>query len=271
MAREPDALRFPLLICLSSLMKRAVILVTAGAVFCAAGVLLVLDSSELPRRTVRASLSGKQSPVEEAPRDGKRRTALASERSNHFRARSEKIGTMPQDTGREEAVRSLAQEWSRESPRAAEDWAEALPDPAERERALNQICLEVSAQDPREAIRLAKENALQSGLLDAVVGRWASSDFDAAAGWARALPEGDQRNLLMARLVQIRAVEEPAQAASLLSEWGLTANTEEEAAMAILHQWLLKDPEAARKWVEMFPDGALKQRANLAVEGMSSR
>ena len=177
---------------------------------------------------------------------------------------------MPPDTARENALRELAQEWAKVSPAAAENWARKLQDPAERELALTQICFEVAAMDPRESIRIARTGNLHPATVDAVLTRWAEEDFKAASSWTGELPEGELRDRLLMRLVQSRANSAPDEAAALLSESPLSATMQDEAAMAVLHQWLLKDPEAAREWVELFPEGALKERATGAVRGMTA-
>lgn len=253
-------------------------LVAAGGALLAAGIFLFAPKDVSPQGEAKSNSAGAEgdhsvhSPAAEDPsRAGKHRAAIATEESDHFRVQARQVAAMPQDTGREDAIRSLAQEWAKDAPGAAEEWARGLEDPAECERALTHVCLEVAAQDPREAIRIAQANELQGGTVEAIAGRWAGGDFESAASWARALPEGGMRDRVLMRLVQSHAGVAPAEAASMLSEWNLSDKAKEETAMAVLHQWLLKDPEAARSWVELFPEGILKDRAAAAVLGMSSR
>ena len=190
---------------------------------------------------------------------------------DRFEAQARQIASMPPDTGRENAIRGLASEWAQGAAGTAEQWAARLEDPAERERALTHVCLEVAARDPRGAVPEAQPNRRDGGPPGSGGNRWAAADFDAAAAWAVDLPEGQMRDRVLMRLVQSRALSEPAEAASMLAEWPLSGRAEEEAAMSVLHQWLLKDPEAGRRWVELFPDGLLKERASDAVQGMSTR
>ncbi len=178
---------------------------------------------------------------------------------------------MPQDSARESALRDLAQSWGREAPVAAERWARALLDPAERERALTQVCLEVAAKDPRETIRIAQANGLHPGIVQAAAARWAAMDFSAALAWTDEAPEGEVRDRVLLQLIQSRAGEAPAEAAVMLSVSKLNDAAKEEAAMGIVHQWLLKDPDAARKWVERFPEGPAKERAMVEVQGAMAR
>jgi hypothetical protein len=140
----------------------------------------------------------------------------------------------------------------------------------ERERALTHLCFEVSAEDPLEAIRIARSQQLHPATVDAIATRWAGADFDAASSWAGGLPDGEMRDRILMRLVQSRAGTAPDEAAALLSESPLSDKMQDEAAMGVLHQWLLKDPEAAREWVDLFPEGPLKERATGAVRGMTA-
>lgn len=201
---------------------------------------------------------------------GKHRTALSSETTDPFQQQARKIASMPQDTERENATHHLAREWARNSPTAAERWAATREDPAERERALTYICLEVASQDPREAIRIARSHRLHPATLESIAASWAGADFVSAYSWAGELPEGEQKDRVVMRLLQLRATEAPSEAAALLSASPLSGGAQEEAAMTIVHQWILKDPEAARQWVELFPEGPIKDRANVAVQGMTA-
>jgi hypothetical protein len=190
--------------------------------------------------------------------------------TNPFARQARQIASMPQDTEREDALQHLAREWARTSPTAAERWAAGLEDPAERERALTHLCLEVASQDPREAIRIARSHRLHPATIDSVASRWASTDFPTAFSWTGELPEGELRDRLLMCLIQTRAADAPAEAAVLLSASPLSDQAQEEAAMTIVHQWILKDPEAARQWVELFPEGPTKERAAAAVQGMTA-
>lgn len=205
------------------------------------------------------------------PRSGKSHPSRSVEAHDRFREQARQVSSMPQDTARENAIRELAQQWAKEVPLAAERWAKALEDPSERERALTQVCLEVSAIDPRDAIRIARANELHHGIVDAITGRWASTDFDAAFAWADKEPHGEARDRLLSRLIQSRASDAPAEAASMLSNSRLSGQAHEDAALAIVHQWFLKDPEAARQWVNDFPEGPVRERASREVQGMTAR
>ena len=252
-------------------MKRLLLAAATTAVL-ATAILFLRPATNLPHtqapRNTEQTQAKTASPDDSRP--GKHRSTSSPQASDPFQKRALQLAAMPPDTPRENAVRDLAQEWAKDSPLAAEQWAQALQDPAERERALTHDCFEVAPQDPREAIRIAQGHKLHPATLDALTGIWASADFAAASSWADTLPPGEPRDRLLMRLVQSRASTSPAEAAALLSESPLTGTMQDEAAMAVLHQWLLKDPEAARQWVELFPHGPLKERATIEVKSMTA-
>ena len=241
----------------------------------AAGILFFRSRDEAAQGPVKphagrtqVGIGSGDSPPEGALRSGKR--LPAPETIDRFQKQAHRIAAMPQDSARENAVRELAQAWGKAAPTAAERWARTLEDPAERERALTHLCLEVEARDPREALRIAGSHRLHPGMVDAIAARWAAADFDGASSWAADLPEGEARDRVWMQLVRTRAGNAPAEAATMLSESPLSGKARDEAAMSVLHQWLLTDPEAARQWVELFPDGPLKERATVEVQSMSA-
>lgn len=253
-------------------------LAAVGAMILAAGFLLIGTAVDSPgtrakhhrTRTPAGSDPGNPS-AEACPRFRERHPERPAETSDPFREQARQIAAMPPDTDRESAVRYLAQEWAKTAPAAAERWARALQDPAERESALTHVCLEVAGRDPREAIRIAGSNHLHQGTVEAILGRWATLDFEGASSWTGALPDGELRDRVLMQLVLSRAGDAPDEAAALLSERPLSGKAQEEAAIAVLHQWLLKDPEAARQWVELFPEGPLKDRATGELQETAHR
>ncbi|WP_367871982.1 hypothetical protein [Luteolibacter sp. Populi] len=252
-------------------------LLAAGAVLLGTAILLTRPAGNPPRarepgRAGRthgdpfpAALSG-----EGDLRSGDRHASREPDTHDPFRDQARLIAAMPQDTARENAVRELAQGWASKAPAAAERWAASLADPSERERALTHVSLGGAALDPRGAIRIAQVNQLHQGIVEAIATRWAAADFEAALSWAEESPRGAGSDRVFSQLVQARAVTAPAEAAAMLSESALSGAPHEEAAVAIVHQWLLKDPEAVRQWVDRFPEGPVKDRAMGEIQEMKS-
>lgn len=188
--------------------------------------------------------------------------------SSGFLTRAQELALMPPDAEREKALRSLAQDWAAEDPTAAERWAASLETSAEREHAMSHICLKVAEVNPDEAANIAQWHRIDKGVVEAIASRWAESDFEAAVVWAGTFSDPETRNRILSRLALARAGTAPEEAAVIVSESLAPGEAQQEAAIAVLHQWLLKDVHAAQRWVEMFPEGALKERAVAEIRGV---
>jgi hypothetical protein len=248
----------------------------AAAVAIAIGVLAVWSSVDDEPQPPPPSASGKSaiSVAEEAQATASRHVEsrvdpLPSD-TDGFVTRAREVAVMPPDADREKALRSLAQEWAAADPTAAERWAAALTDSSERERALSHVCLTICETSPAEAASIAQWHRIDKGVVEAIASRWAESDFDAAVAWADAFSDAELRDRVLARLVLARAGTAPAEAAAIVSNSLEPGQAQQEAAIAVLHQWLLKDAEAARKWVDVFPEGPLKDRAIAEIQGTMS-
>lgn len=190
------------------------------------------------------------------------------EDATEFVKRAREFAPMPPDAEREKALRILAQEWAEEDPSGAERWAASLEDPTERERALTHVCLKVAEGNPREAASIAQWHRINEGVVEAIASRWAETDFEAAVAWVGDFTDAESWDRVVSRLVLARAATAPDEAAAIVSESLPAGEVQQEAAIAVLHQWLMKDPEAARQWVEAFPEGELKERAMGEIRGM---
>lgn len=204
-------------------------------------------------------------PFTESQRDASRPAA-----TDGFEERSAEIAATPRTTERENAIRELAHEWAAKDLVAAERWAAAFDDPEDWERAMTHVCLEVAGRDPREAIEIAQWHKLNPGTVESIIEQWAKSDFEAAADWVGALPAGKSQDNALARLALVRAETSPAEAAAMISTSLAAGTAQEEAAIAVLYQWLRQDPEAARQWVDLFSEGELKERARKEIQGMAA-
>ncbi len=71
----------------------------------------------------------------------------------------------------------------------------------------------------------------------------------------------------MSRASFVLSKSDPAAAAQLVS--GLEpGNVQDEAAMAVLHQWALKDSASALQWAEAFPESPLRDRALAEISNL---
>ncbi len=146
------------------------------------------------------------------------------------------------------------------------------PEPAlSPELSLERRCLALAEHDPIEAMEFALNHHLletQPGLLENLTGQWASHDFKAAHEWLRKQEPGDWRDQLMARVAYVGSQSDPAAAAQIVSTEMAPGPKQNEAAISVLHQWAQRDSAAAAAWVDAFPPGDLRTRAQAELEGI---
>jgi len=165
---------------------------------------------------------------------------------------------------RESRVRDLLFAWAAQDAEAALDWVMTLEDPAVRSNACATVCLAVAENDPRRAVVLALAHGVdqeaQGGLLESLTMLWCDKESKVVLDWAREQPPGEWRERLLARVSYVLSKADPVAAAEIVS--GLEPGSQQnEAAMAVLHQWVQQDPSAALKWAEAFDEPALRTRA----------
>ena len=134
-------------------------------------------------------------------------------------------------------------------------------------------CLALAERDPLAAMEMALANHLQdvdSGLLTSLISQWAIHDFDGAHAWIKTQETGDWRNDLLGRLAYMRAQTDPLAAARLAVAEISPGPARDEAMISVLHQWALRDPEAAKAWADSFQDDRLKTRALAEIQGLQN-
>ena len=172
---------------------------------------------------------------------------------------------------RDVLVRELLSTWASRDAEAALDWVSSLEDAAARRTARATVCLSLAEEDPRHAVTLALAHGADedddSGLLECLTMQWCEKESGAALDWALTQPRGEWQDRLVARASFVLSKSDPVRAGSLVS--GLEPGVlQEEAAMAVLHQWALKDPSAALEWAEGFPEPALRERALAEISNL---
>ena len=174
---------------------------------------------------------------------------------------------------RTDAMRSVAQAWASLHPIDAENWAVGLPDATERNFALTAIASEIAATDPAQAVSVAEQFGLGEHtevMLQNFTQQWARRDLAAAKAWAMAKPAGESRDNLLARIAFCQSTTDPAGAAVLVVEQIPAGPVQTEAAMSVIHQWGVSDLSGATAWVDLFPPGPLKERAQQELAGIAA-
>jgi hypothetical protein len=172
---------------------------------------------------------------------------------------------------RECLVRDLLSAWAARDAEAALSWISSLEDPSTRRSARSTVCLAVAEKDPRQAVVLALAHGADEdaggGLLESLTMQWCEKEPAAVLDWALAQPPGEWRGRLSAGASFVLSKSDPVAAANLVS--ALEPGTlQDEAAMAVLHQWALKDSEAALQWAEEFSEPAFRERALAEISNL---
>lgn len=169
---------------------------------------------------------------------------------------------------REEVMLRVAESWATQDPAAATDWALRLTDAAERRSIFTHVCIEIAKTDPARALCLTEDRASAGDptLREQLIQLLAAKNPAAALEAAESLPDEDSRQRAFAKVAVARAESSPMEAARLVAERVPPGPLQDETALAVLHQWILRDPKAARAWVEIFPDGELMQVAEAELE-----
>lgn len=181
--------------------------------------------------------------------------------------------TIANQSERDRRVRDLLSGWDPRDIESALRWVSSLEEPAARRSVRSSVCFALAEEDPRQAVVLAlalrADEDEDRGLLECLTMRWCDRDSEAALSWACEQPPGEWRDRLLASASFILSKSDPASAAHLVS--GLEPGTvQDEAAMAVLHQWALKDSAAALQWAEAFPASPLRERALAEISNLQS-
>jgi hypothetical protein len=179
--------------------------------------------------------------------------------------------TLGDRSKRDNLVRDLLSGWAARDAEAALKWVSTLEDAAARRSARSTVCFALAEKDPRQAVVLALANGTDEdddlGLLECLTMQWCEKETKDAVDWAHEQPPGEWRERLLSRASFVLSKSDPTAAAQLVS--GLEPGTvQDEAAMAVLHQWALQDSSAALRWAEAFPESTLRDRALAEISNL---
>jgi hypothetical protein len=158
-------------------------------------------------------------------------------------------------------------EWARQNPHEALNWLQSADAGQARDTVAEIVCARVADSNPAEAVSLAERySGGCSNLLENLVHQWSDQNEPAATAYAISKPPGEERDRLLSRVAFTRSKESPIEAAKLVAEWISPGELQNEAAISVLHQWALRDPNAALAWAQTFPNDGLRARAVTEVE-----
>jgi hypothetical protein len=171
--------------------------------------------------------------------------------------------TLPVGMMRNDVVRHVGQDWAMQDLASAESWAGELPDKSESQSVLADICFQVSLANAAQAVQIAGQHNLNTmpGVLQYLVSQWAAQDFSSAAAWVKTQPENQQRDQMLQRLAMFQSRTDPAEAATLVAEQMPPGPVQDDAVVSVIYNWSLRHMAGATAWVNLFPPGPLKERA----------
>jgi hypothetical protein len=171
---------------------------------------------------------------------------------------------------RDEYIVRLAQLWAARDPESALKWASEIKSAAERFSAVRSVCMEISQVDPAAAIRAIESLNVPNdrNALENIVQLWTAADPSAATQWALAQLPGESRDALVTRVAFAVSQIDPREAANLIVKNIPAGASQTEAAISVLHRWALQDWAGAKQWVDQFPEGPLRERAQNEITGV---
>lgn len=198
------------------------------------------------------------------------------------------------DGGRGRTAGSIAKGWARLNPDAALGWAQGLEGRG-RNEAISSVFDALLEKDPALAVQkmgtLSAEDLKDSDVVRNLAGKWAKTDWTATEAWMNTLPAdqqdaargqalrslaevdvaaaaqkvaqlpaGELKDGVISSVARAMAAENPSGAA----DWVLKNASESALADSvggIMSNWVRRDAEGAKGWVNGLPDGKAKVNA----------
>lgn len=143
--------------------------------------------------------------------------------------------------------------------------AKKLTAPAERDKAIVEVAraaMEINHGMVAEAIRqLSADHPERALLIKEMVVRLMEEDPNAATAWVATLESPKDRALGGAEIALRVSTTDPARAARLLAESGISGSGFDAVAAQVLDNWTIQTPTDAAAWVLRFPAGTSRDSA----------
>jgi hypothetical protein len=172
--------------------------------------------------------------------------------------------SLPESSNHLDTITKVALIWNESNPAEAWDWALSLTPESTRQPTLLALGYEVTRADP--ALALDRLSVLENGpdrlrFIEHAISNLAATDPDGALNRTSQLNDPVEKNHAMAALAIAWSESVPFAAATLAVEEMAAGPEQDRAFVAVTQRWAQQDPDAARAWVEEFPDGPLKAGA----------
>ena len=231
------------------------------------------DPQRLERlRSLRASIEEALNSNDPAMRDRILSEWLAQLIALDPHAATEYASEIEAGAFRDDYLFRLGNMWAQTDAPAALEWASTLSNETERASSIKAICLQLGQSDPAAAIQTMDSLKIPEdrGTIENLAQLWAAKDLDAAKAWALAKPEGESRDGSLARVAYVMANDSPSEAAQLVVNKIPPGEIQMEAAMSIIHTWARQDWQAVQQWVDRFPEGPFRDRAQAEIKGIQN-
>jgi len=161
------------------------------------------------------------------------------------------------------ALNSVISTWSKTDPTAALTFVQNSADPSTYLSSAPTLAKALAIPDPQDALTFAQglpAGTAQTQALNNVLIVEAQSNISAAWSTAVSLPPGNSQNTIMTNLVGIEAGKDPTQAAALLGQIS-DPTTQLAAASTLSATWVSQDPQAFTIWLTGLPEGDVRDAA----------
>lgn len=149
--------------------------------------------------------------------------------------------------------------------------AKGLKTAVDRDRALIQVARDAMGMNPglvAEALRhMSAENPERVALLKEMVALMAKEDATSALSWASTLDGEHDRAVAKAEVALHVSSTDPAAAAKILADSGVTGADFDAVAVPVFQNWAAQVPQDAAEWVLKYPAGNQRETAVKAVMG----
>jgi hypothetical protein len=223
---------------------------------------LAASQTQPPAQSAPAA-RGNARTVEESTWPEAEKERIRNWAQNAPRAAAEWATALPAGANRRFVLEAATLAWGASDPASAAQWAQSLRDEAERTLALTNIASEAVRSTPLLSLELAQ--SLPATTRDEIVPRavteWATRDPAAAADWARQISGASLRVTALAGIATAWSEKDPAAAASLAVKELPSGRLQADTIVAIVQRWAQQSPADAEAWVNQFPEGSLRDAA----------
>ena len=180
---------------------------------------------------------------------------------------AEWAATLPPGLNKDACLEIVFNNWSKEAPKDAAQFAKTYLKGVDYRLALASVVEGAASASPETAAALlASENEplLRGALIDSLFSGAIDDHSEFLAGWAAALPPGNDRDKAISSLVEEWSTRRPVECEKWFTRT-LTPEEKIEQAVILITNWASLNPREARAWVDSQTNPELKENASIAL------